>query len=219
MLKKIDSLPSSSLFFLLCRGKDNLEKHTHNREIQEKLQSFLSGYVFSLIPLDGSIDSVYSYVYSNFPEEIRNKLFMLIELFHRMSQFFLKTEEHIFNHPEKIYQKFLEFPQMQQKEEVLQIIFLNKYNKFLCCKEIFKNERNKIIPQISDIFVQALKLRTKNIILIQKTKKTQNIVQTENLKFARKIQDTCNLLGLCFLDYLVINPPQGYKSLKKIGIF
>lgn len=117
------------------------------------------------------------------------------------------------NDPKEVYQLFynLRF----QPNEVLKALYLDNNFNLKKTVDLAIGSSNRALISPGDIFFHAAKIHSENLILLHNHPTGSPTPSVDDLAFTRKVQNSCNLVGIHFIDHVIIG--DGFYSFRQNG--
>jgi DNA repair protein radc len=126
------------------------------------------------------------------------------------------TQSLMFDRPATIANYYMEELRHKEREQLV-LIMLNTKNKFLNDMVISTGTINSSLVSPREIFVEALKYNTVNIILVHNHPSGDPTPSKEDMLITKRIKEAGEMVGICLLDHLVIGD-NCYMSFNEKGM-
>lgn len=144
------------------------------------------------------------------------QLMAMIELFKRFNTLRSQRQEYKITSPKDVADLLInEMNGLNQ--EVLKLILLNTKNIIIGVKDVFKGSLNTSIVHPREIFSEAVKKGSANIIICHNHPSGDPMPSKEDINLTVRIKQCGELMGIGLLDHIVIGNNK-YISLKEKGI-
>ncbi len=138
------------------------------------------------------------------------QLVALLELGRR---FFGDEQDYVFRSPEDVFEYARNMGRL--KKEMMKGLYLNNRNKLIKDEVIAVGGLNIDYASPRDIFSPALECRASAFILIHNHPSGNPEPSDDDIKFTKKVKEGSEILGIPFLDHIIIGRDR-YRSLKDI---
>lgn len=144
------------------------------------------------------------------------QLIAMIELFKRFNTLKSQKSEHKITSPKDVANLLInEMNTLNQ--EVLKLILLNTKNIIIGVKDLFKGSLNTSIVHPREIFSEAVKKGSANIIICHNHPSGDPTPSKEDINLTIRLKQCGELMGIELLDHIIIGNNK-YISLKEKGI-
>lgn len=144
------------------------------------------------------------------------QLMAMTELFKRFNTLRSQRQEYKITSPKDVADLLInEMNSLNQ--EVLKLILLNTKNIIIGVKEVFKGSLNTSIVHPREIFSEAVKKGSANIIICHNHPSGDPTPSKEDINLTIRIKQCGELMGIGLLDHIIIGNSK-YISLKEKGI-
>lgn len=117
------------------------------------------------------------------------------------------------NDPKEVYRLFYDLK--FEPNEVLKALYLDSNFNLKKTIDLAIGSSNRALISPGDIFFHAAKVRSENLILLHNHPSGPPTPSVEDLAFTRKVQNSCNLVGIHFVDHVIIG--DGFYSFRQNG--
>lgn len=118
-------------------------------------------------------------------------------------------------HPRDVFMLLQEYT--NKKQEYLIALYLNARNKVVARKELAVGKINTVSVEPRDIFINAFEYNAAFFILAHNHPSGDHTPSPEDEEFASKVEKASQLMGIQFIDNLVISET-GYFSFREKGL-
>ncbi|MEG2349952.1 MAG: DNA repair protein RadC [Hungatella sp.] len=122
----------------------------------------------------------------------------------------------VFENPETIVNYFMEDMRHMEQEQ-LHVMLLNTKNALIKAILISKGTVNASIASPREIFIEALRYRAVNIILVHNHPSGDPTPSKEDCHLTKQVQEAGSLIGIQLLDHIIIGD-NSYSSFRKEGM-
>lgn len=144
------------------------------------------------------------------------QLMAMIELFKRFNTLRSQRQEYKITSPKDVADLLInEMNSLNQ--EVLKLILLNTKNVIIGVKDVFKGSLNTSIVHPREIFSEAVKKGSANIIICHNHPSGDPVPSKEDINLTVRLKKCGELMGIGLLDHIIIGNNK-YISLKEKGI-
>lgn len=144
------------------------------------------------------------------------QLMAMVELFKRFNTLRSQKSEYKITSPKNVADLLInEMNALNQ--EVLKLILLNTKNIVIGVKDIFKGSLNTSIVHPREIFSEAVKKGSANIIICHNHPSGDPTPSKEDIDLTIRVKECGELMGIGLLDHIIIGSKK-YISLKEKGI-
>jgi DNA repair protein RadC len=106
-------------------------------------------------------------------------------------------------------------PMVNKKQEYLIALFLDARYQLIRKRTIYIGNSNRVFVQPKDILIPALELNSTFLIIAHNHPSGNCEPSFEDIAVTRRIKDACTLVGIEFLEHIVIGN-QGYKVIDSV---
>ena len=144
------------------------------------------------------------------------QILSMIELFNRFNTLKSMRKDYRITCPKDIANLLInEMSSLNQ--EVLKLILLNTKNAIIGTKDVFKGTLNSSIVHPRDIFREAVKRGSANIIIVHNHPSGDPTPSKEDINITIRLKECGTLMGIEVIDHVIIGHNK-YISLKEKGI-
>lgn len=168
--------------------------------------------------LDGLLNSNYSEMTNikGIKKIKASQLIAMVELFKRFKTLRNQNQSYKISSPKDIADMLMnEMTDLNQ--EVLKLIMLDTKNKVLGIKDVFKGTLNSSIVHPREIFAEALKRSSANIIICHNHPSGDPSPSKEDINITIRLKECGAIMGINLLDHIIIGNTK-FVSLKEKGI-
>ena len=143
------------------------------------------------------------------------QILCLVELTKRISKVTSKKGV-FFNTPKSIANYFMQDMRNLDTEQVM-LVLLNSKNKMIKELRLSKGTVNAALTTPREVFVCALKYEAVNIVMIHNHPSGDSTPSKEDVRLTKRLLDTGRLVGINFIDHIIIGDNE-YSSLSELGL-
>lgn len=168
--------------------------------------------------LDGLLNSNYSEMTNikGIKKIKASQLIAMVEIFRRFKTLRNQNQSYRISSPKDIADMLMnEMTDLNQ--EVLKLIMLDTKNKVLGIKDVFKGSLNSSIVHPREIFGEALKRSSANIIICHNHPSGDPSPSKEDINITIRLKECGAIMGINLLDHIIIGNAK-FVSLKEKGI-
>lgn len=145
-----------------------------------------------------------------------SQLIAMMELFKRFKTLRAQNQNYKISSPKDIADMLMnEMSDLNQ--EVLKLIMLNTKNNVIGIKDVFKGSLNTSIVHPREIFSEAVKRNSANIIICHNHPSGDPTPSKEDINITIRIKECGSIMGIDLLDHIIIGNTK-FVSLKEKGI-
>lgn len=144
-----------------------------------------------------------------------SQILAIAELFRRLNNIKLNKSNQI-KSPSDIA-KFLMNNMMGLKQEVLKLVMLDTKNTIISVEEVFKGTLNSSIVHPREIFKEAIRKSSSNIIICHNHPSGDPTPSKEDVNITLRLKECGKIIGIDLLDHIIVGRGN-FISLKEKGI-
>ena len=103
-----------------------------------------------------------------------------------------------------------------EKKEILKVILLNNKNKILNIVNVAKGTQNSVSAGPKEVLTEAIKRGAIGFILVHNHPSGDPTPSKEDISYTNRVNEASNILGVQFLDHIIIGDEK-YISLREMG--